>query len=150
MRKILFLLVFCMGCTATNIPAYLKDTKPYTKRFYAAYDQTLESTKQALEDMGWKIERTVDPLVYEQSRATDLDERQVLIFTQVRQMPMFVATRYAKMNIFVRGKGGISEVEIRYLTVTSTPVKTMETYQNAPEAERIFERISELVNGTKM
>jgi hypothetical protein len=148
MKKLLlvFAAVILVGCTTAQIPQYLQDKKPYIQRFYADYEDTLEVTHEALKQLGWKVEQTADPHVFEQQGATnDLNEKQILIFTEVRQTPLFVGTRYAKMNIFIRSKGKLSEVEIRYLTVNSLPLKNFQSYQNKSAADRVFDCIAGLL-----
>ncbi len=147
MKKTLFLILAlcCSGCATTRIPAYIQDTNPYVKRFPANFDVMDAAVRQTLADMGWTVEETTDPVVYEQDRINDLDEKQELILTTVRQTAMFLGTRYAKMNVYVRSKNEISEVELRYVTITVTPVKTLTSYRNDSAAQRIFDHIEKLL-----
>lgn len=149
MRKVLslFLVLVCVGCTSVHVPVYLPDKNPYTKRFYANHEEALIAITKALEDLGWEIEDTTDPSVYERNSTPDLDEKEILIFTRTRQTPMFLGSRYAKINVYVRSKKEISEIEIRYLTVTSLPFRSFESYQNNSAVQRIFGRIAELLSG---
>ena len=107
----------------------------------------VSSTITALEDLGWIIEHKVDPAVYEQGSIESAEEQRVLLLTQIRQTPMFLGTRYAKLNVYIKSLKGVSEIEIRYLTVTSVFFKTFQTYQNDKAVERIFRRIRGTIRG---
>lgn len=149
MRKfVLIILVFLTGCTTAQIPQYLQADHPYMRRFYADFEQTQAAINQALTDLGWEIEKTTDPLVYEESVVNNLDGQKVLIMTKIRQTPLFLGTRYAKMNIYIRSKNKISEVEIRYYTVTSLPLRNLDSYRNDSAAERILKHIGEVLEQT--
>lgn len=146
MRKFLIVVsLFFLGCATANIPIYLPEKKPYAKRFYADYDAILSATETTLKDLGWSIEDQVNPSVYEAARSTDLNEKQLLVVTAVRQLPFFVGTRYARINIFLRSRAGISEVEIRYLTVSTIAFMKMRDYSNDAESRRIFGKIDEVL-----
>jgi len=144
-RIFLILVLFCLGCTTTRIPAYIQDKNPYVKRFPAGFEATSAAVEQTLADMGWEIDETTDPIVYEQDRINDLDEKQVLLLTTIRQTGMFLGTRYAKMNIYLRSKKEVSEVELRYVTITVTPLKTLTSYRNDSAAQRILDHVEKLL-----
>jgi len=141
------ILILCMaflfqGCVSASIPHYLKDDFPYKKEFLAGYSDTLRATEQALKELGWKIGQTSKPAVYEQDSVSQQDaDQEVLIFTSIRQTAMFLGTRYSKMNIYVRKVSQGTEVEIRYITVTSTIFKAFENYQNEGAAKKVLEHI---------
>lgn len=145
-KLILFMVLILMGCSTANIPIYLQGQNPYTQRFYVEHAQALIATKQALEDLGWKIDKTIDPLVYEQKNESAVNPNETLIITDIRQTPMFIGTRYAKINAYVRSQDNSSEIELRYLTVTSLVFKNFETYRNDKAVDRIFRRIEEVLN----
>ena len=148
MRKfLLFLLVIELtGCVSAKIPNYLNDKVPYKRDFYAGYDETLSAVKESLENLGWKIASEADPAVYEAQLLTgDADRKETLIFTNVRQTPFILGTRYAKMNILVRRLSETTEVEIRYVTITSTVFKSFENYKNDSAVARVFEQIEQLL-----
>jgi hypothetical protein len=141
--SLVMLLLLNIGCTSVQIPGYLKDSNPYSKRFYSDFAKTRAATEEVLHQLGWKVAERLDPLVYEQAVVNDLDEERELLVTEARQMPLFIGTRYARMNIYIRSKKDISEVEIRYLTITSMLFKNFTSYRNNAAAERIFTRIEE-------
>lgn len=147
MKKNLFIcFLFLFGCATATIPFYLPNKKPYVKRFFANYETTLATVNQTLKDLGWKVEKAIDPAVYEQMRTSDLDEKQILLLTEIRETRLVVGTRYARMNIYLRSKKEISEVEIRYLTISSTTLKTIKDYSNDSEVRRLFEHLEEILN----
>ncbi len=141
-----FLSLYLTGCASVYLPVYLQDKNPYTRRFYAGYDEAFQAVDQALKDLGWEQEKAIDPLVYERQRGTDLDEQQTLILTKTRQTPLFVGTRYARMNIYLRAKKGISEIEIRYLTTSDFFFRWIKSYRNESAVNRIFAHLDELLH----
>ena len=146
MKKILLglLLMIFAGCSTIDIPQYLQDKHPYQKTFYQSFDRTLEATRQTLTDLGWKVAKEVQPSVYERNRALEEGEgKALLIFTDVRRTPFFLGSRYARLNIYLRGGDKVTEVEIRYLTLNSLALKTFRHYKNDAAAERIFKKIEE-------
>ena len=148
MRKvwlIITLLVFT-GCAAAQIPAYLQKKFPYTHRFYAGYDKALSSLEQTLSDLGWVIEKQVDPSIFEEDTQSAPGSKSILVITQVRQTPMILGTRYAKMNIILHSSGDVSEIELRYVTVTSLPLKNFVSYKNDSAAERFFGRFDQVLD----
>ena len=138
-------LMVLSGCATTNMPSYLQPKKPYLKRYYSNYEKTLSSVKSILTELGWVLEESTDPGVYEHTRFNDLDENQLLLVTAVRPTPMLVGTRYARMNIYLRSKKEVSEVEVRYLTTTSTALNNFSTYNNDSAVKRFFARLDEVL-----
>ncbi len=135
------------GCASVTIPNYIRDEHPYRKTFYAPFDAVLDATVHALEDAGWKVAKTTEPSVFERNKETDVPGvRQILLFTDVRQMALVFGTRYARMNIYVQsGTDNSTEVELRYLTVTSASLKNFQNYRNDRYAEKFFGRIESLL-----
>ncbi len=151
MKNFFFVLVVVLlaGCATTNMPSYLQPKKPYLTRYYSNYEKSLGAVKQTLTELGWTLEETTDPGVYEHTRFNDLDEDQMLLVTVVRPTPMLIGTRYARMNIYLRSKKDLSEVEVRYLTTTSTALNNFSTYNNDSAVKRFFERLSEVLPPVK-
>ena len=150
MRKnvLLWVSLFALaGCASVTIPNYIRDEHPYRKTFYASYDTVLDATVHALEDFGWKVAKTTEPSVFERNKDTDKPGvRQILLFTDVRQMAFIFGTRYPRMNIYVQsGTDGSTEVELRYLTVTSASLKNFQNYRNDRYAGKFFGRIEFLL-----
>ena len=67
MKKImlLFLLFTVIGCASTQIPTYVKEQKPFVRRFYADHQRAKAATLQALVDLGWKVDKELEPQTYE-------------------------------------------------------------------------------------
>ena len=145
---VVLLCVLVAGCTSAVIPHYLPDTNPYSRRYDAGYEQTYAAVKEALDDLGWVIEQEADPLVYEQDQNQNKSQNDVLIMSNTRQTPLFVGTRYAKLNIYIHSQDDISDVELRYLTINSLPFKAVTNYSNDAAAERILDYIGEVLAET--
>jgi hypothetical protein len=136
-----------IGCASVTIPNYIRDEHPYRKTFYAPFDTVLDATVHALEDSGWKVAKTTEPSVFERNKDTDKPGvRQILLFTDVRETALIFGTRYARMNIYVQSAADNStEVELRYLRVTSASLKNFQNYRNDRYAEKFFGRIESLL-----
>ena len=136
-----------MGCASVTIPNYIRDEHPYRKTFYASFDTALEATVHALEDSGWKVAKTTEPSVFERNKDTDKPGvRQILLFTNVRQTAFIFGTRYARMNIYLQSADDSStEVELRYLKITSASLKNFQNYRNDRYAGKFFGRIEFLL-----
>lgn len=147
MKKVLsvLLLVTLIGCASINIPNYIQDKHPYKRTLYASFDKVHEMTVQTLEDFGWRIERESDPGLFERERENgESRNKQTLIFTEIRKTSLFVGSRYARMNAYLRETAdNATEIEIRYLTVTSALFKSFNDYRNDRAVERILDRIEE-------
>ncbi len=133
---------FLVGCTTVRIPKYVTDKSPYKRVFVASYENTLDVTKQTLENLGWKVTDAANPSLYEQNRVSDASKKQILLFTQIRQTAMFLFTRYSTLNVYLRDIQGTSEVEIRYLVMTPFLFKTFEGHKNDRLVNQIFSRIA--------
>jgi len=149
MKKWLTILVcvFLTGCSTVDIPNYIKDDHPYNKIFYADYDTIVASTLESLNAAGWKVSKKTDPVIYEGSRVLDDPMgKQVLIFTNLRQNALILATRYRRINVYIRTVNkNATEVEIRYVTITSTSLKNFTSYKKDRAVERLFQKIDELL-----
>jgi len=140
------LFIVCAGCVSVKIPKYLKDEFPYKKKFYASFDETLTATQQALLDNGWHISDMSSPSVFEQDQAPlDPQGKQILIFTEMRQTPIVLTSRYMSLNVYLLSADNSTDVEIRYLAITPMLFKNMENYKNDAVVNKIFDRITELV-----
>ena len=148
MKKFLWLVVLisCVGCVTVKIPKYLQDQFPYKKKFYANFDDTLTATQQALKEAGWRITETANPSVFEQGpSATDASAKQILLFTEVRQTPLFLSSRYMSLNIYVRQAADGTDVEIRYISFTPALFKNIQSYKNDVVVYKIFDKTSEIL-----
>ena len=142
MRKIflgILSVVFLSGCVAATLPQYLSDKNPYKKEFFVGYDESVEAVKAALDELGWTVDGEGKPDVYE--RSISQSDKSVIIFSGIRQTPFFLGSRYAKLNVIVRGIQDKTEIEIRYVTVTSIPFRNIQSFKNDAAVRRIFEHI---------
>ena len=150
MKKFLsiLLLLTLTGCSSITIPNYIYDKHPKSKTFYAPYDQVHAATLKVLGDLGWSIEREADPALYERGRQfQDASRQQTLIFTDINQLSFFAGSKYARLNVFLHVTADkATEVEVRYLKVTSIMFKTLYNYKNDRLADRIFEHIEKELN----
>lgn len=145
MRKlsISFLILFLAGCSTTVIPEYLQERGPYSRRVYGDHPKILSAVKQSLEDMGWAIEKEADPADYEQAFEKNPQGEQILIITGTRATPMFLGTRFARMNIYIRCGNDVADIQVRYMTITSAFFQNFKSYRNDAAVERFLTRIEE-------
>ena len=148
-KTAILVLFFLMGCASTNIPSYIQDKYPYKRTFYADFDKVYKATAQTLLKYGWTVTGTSDPSVFERSSSTDDSQnKQILIFTDIRQTSLFFGTRYARINAYIRTQSDHStEVEIRYLTISSMSFKNFYNYRKDKLIERMFKHIEALSKG---
>ena len=147
-RIIIILSLFLLsGCASVKVPGYIRDENPYKKKFYANFDDTLKITVRTLRDFGWDVEKTTNPSVFERSQVPDVKEKQVLLFTNIRSTSMFLGSRYARLNVYIRSiSNNISEVEIRCITLNSVVLKSFTSYKKDAAVERMFKHIEEQLN----
>jgi len=90
----------------------------------------------------------LDPAIFERERESqDSSRQQTLIFTDIHQFPFFVGSRYTRLNVFLLITADkATEVEIRYVKVTSIPFKTFTNFKNDRLTARIFKRIEKNLN----
>lgn len=136
-------LIACVGCVTVSLPKYIKEESPYTRTFYASYNDTLKATLQVLEDLHWKVLDTAHPSVFEQGVAEEDRVQQILIFTEVRQTPLFLSSKYMSLNVYLRSVASGTEAEVRYVSVTPVFFKHVERYQNDAVVLKILNRIEE-------
>lgn len=139
-------LLLCLGCASVMIPNYIHDEHPYSKKLYADFDKVLEATQQALKESGWEVAKTTDPSIFERNKTpVDPHSRGALLFTEIRQTSLFLGSRYARMNIYLSaGPDNTTDVEVRYLTVTSVPFKSFYNYRNDRFVQKLLTRLEVL------
>lgn len=145
-RLILLCVVFgLIGCTNVSIPSYVQDKNPYKQTYYAEFDDVLQATETVLEELGWVIENKTDPSIYERDKTVNVPTAlQKLLVTEVRQTSMFLGSRFARINVYIRTKSEhATEVEIRYVTVNSIPFKSFTSYNKDHTVKHIFKEIAE-------
>ncbi len=147
MKKVLsvLLLLTFSGCASVSIPNYIHDKHPKLQTFYVSFDLVHAATLKALDDLGWTVENESDPALFERGRESkDSNRQQTLIFTNIRQFLFFVGSKYDRLNVLLHVTAEkATEVEIRYLKVTSLPFKTFNNYKNDRLVKRLFKCIEE-------
>ena len=140
---VLFVILFGGGCVSIDIPKYIPDNHPYKKKFYASFDEVSKVTRGTLQDNGWKIESTSDPAIYERTKLVgNKPGRQIVIFTKIRQTSLVIGTKYARINAFLwTGSDSSIELELRYITVSSIPLKTFYNYRKDSAIESLLKQI---------
>ena len=143
----LMMMVLLSGCTTVSIPNYIQDKNPYKRVYYADFEDVLKTTTKALENYGWVVTNKYDPTVFEQTKELSSPQaKQLMLTTDVRQTPLVVGTRYARINAYVRTVDEKStEVEMRYVTVNSLPFKSFNSYRNDRAIKHLLDSIGEIL-----
>lgn len=149
MNRILLVLglIAVCGCTSINVPNYVKDEHPYERSFYAPFAKVKAATDEALAEYGWTVIRESDPALFEVDRASEGGaQSQTLMFTEIRQTNFFVGSKYTRLNAFLRPlPDGATQVEIRYLGISSILFKKSYQYRNDKAINRILDAIEEKI-----
>ena len=131
-----------MGCANIMIPSYIQDRNPYQRTLYASFDTIYKVAVEAFDAAGWAIEKEVEPQLFERGRALEADDKQTLILMEIRQSYFFIGSKYARINIYLRETAtNETEVEIRYVKVTSMMFKSFYGYKSDRMVDRIFQDI---------
>ncbi len=138
-----FLMFILAGCVTVKVPKYLEGEFPYRKSFTANFDRTFAATLGALKETGWKVSETTSPAMLAPRSPAEQEKRyRVMIFTEFKQSPLFLASSYESLNVLVNSADSShTDVEIRYLMMTALPFKTVNSYQNDRLMEKIFRKI---------
>ena len=139
----LFLLLFFFGCSTVSMSNYIKDDHPYKKKFDADYENVKKITMDALKKFGWTIEGESEPSIFEAVKEIENpDAKQIMLFTTIRHSGFFVGSSYSRVNVFLRGyKNEFTEVEIRYIKLTTVPLKRFTGYRQDALVKKIFNQI---------
>ena len=144
MRKMFFsvlcLAVIVSGCTVVQVPMYLPDDKVFTQRVYVDFETALNAVRMAVADFQWDVSSEVPPEMYEVDSESQT-EKEILLITDIKNTHLFVGSRYARMNIYIRSTGAVSEIEFRYMVVNSMVVWKPRTYGSQNLADRFFARV---------
>ena len=143
----LFVCLTLIGCSTVKIPEYIQDEQPYSRSYFADYSTTLSATKDVLTDLGWEIKELKDPSIFERNEAVDTPLlEKVLIITDVKENSFFVGTRFSRLNVYVQSVDeSKSDVEVRFLTVTSMPYSSIRSYEHEYSSERILDKIEDAI-----
>ena len=146
---IIFLVLGLSGCTTIEIPSYVKDQHPYKRKVYVSFDDTLKATQHVLEESAWVIKTQAKPSVYEMTYAHDEDSevKQVMLITDIKQGSFILGTAYTRLNIFiVSSQANETDIELRYLTIKSFPLKSFTSYRKDHAANQILDKIEKALS----
>ena len=151
MKKIILLLVTFsfLGCSTIKLPNYVKDKNPYKKTFYSDFEKTLPAVKAALQQTGWKLVSEAHPSIYEIGGqvSESLGSSETILFTDTRVFGFFLGTSFYKINVYLRSVDKNStDIEIRYIKVTSILFKNFESYKKDSLAKKLFNKIEMKIN----
>lgn len=149
MKMILVLLsLVCAGCTTLQIPSYIKSEHPYSRKMYGNYDKIVYAVRDVLTHNGWKIKTITNPTIYERTLEGD-ENNNILIFTEIKEQSMLVATSYTHLNVFILSIADGAMVEIRYGKLTQMPFKQLRSARCDKLAESLLEQIEQKILETK-
>ena len=145
MRRLLLLILLVTfgGCTSIVLPSYVSDKNPYKKRFYGDYVAVVEAAKKALDKFGWSVTEEPDPGIYEHRwEMNDPNVHHILLFTKYKESYYGLGTKNVVLNAYIRaGVNEATEVELRYLKVSTVSYKSFYDYKNDKLIEQIFKEI---------
>ena len=139
------LLVVLSGCVTVKIPKYLPSENAYKKKFFLPFDDVLVAAKQALIDTGWQINDMASPSIFEQEASTQTQGKQILIFTETRQTPLILLSRYKSINVYLRSVDDGTEVEIRYMGMTQILFINSKNYKNDDVVNKVYDHMAQLL-----
>lgn len=133
-------LVCLSGCATVSIPNYIKDDHPYTRTVYADFDQARAAAGKALQDSGWVVVDATDPTVFEHSSIQDEGGREILLFSDIKELPFILGTRYSRVNVYLRStsRPKETEIEVRVLTIKSLTFMELRKHKQPRVADKIF------------
>ena len=138
------LTVLC-GCTTVQIPDYIKADHPYVRKIYGDYDKITSAVYHVLARNGWKVHSQTQPSVYERPEGgRENTEKDLLLFSQVRQHSMILYSSYTHLNAFIHATADGAEVELRYGKVTPL-VKQFRSNRNDQLVKRLLTQIEQEV-----
>ena len=143
----LCLLVTLSGCSTLVLPRYIPDKNPTAKNFHADYEEVVAATKKAFEDLGWEVAAEGDPALYERAwQLRDKSVKQVLLMSNYRKSSFLIVTKNEAINAYIRSGTAATELELRFLKVSTYPFKSFYKYRNKKLISRLFDRIDKNLN----
>ena len=118
---------------------------PVKQMMQKEYEGVDAAKIKALKGAGWKIAEEADPALLERRHESqDASRPKTVIFTQIRQLSFFVGSGYSRLNVFLNvAVDKATEVEIRYVKVTTVGPKTLNNFKNDKLVNRLLKRIEE-------
>lgn len=139
--------VFLVGCGTVNVPNYIKDTHPHTHLIYGNFDQALSAVTQSLNKHGWAVVEQKDPTVYEHSPVQDEGGREILLFSDIKQVSSVMGTKYQRINIYLRStsRPKETEMELRFISIGSYAGAKTKKYKHPDKAQMIFASVDQFL-----
>ncbi|MEI7998485.1 MAG: hypothetical protein WCH62_03150 [Candidatus Omnitrophota bacterium] len=149
MKKLglIILLLTLTGCTTLEFPDYIKADHPYVRKITGKYQDIVDAVAVVLFKEGWKIQRQVNPSIYERREGGEDQSQDVLFFTEIKQHPKVVYSTFTHLNVYVHPIAEGAEVEVRYEAISSTVIKQFHGSRNDKVSNRLLDKIEqELAN----
>jgi len=141
-------LIFTLtGCSTIILPRYIPDKNPTQKKLYADYDRVVAATKAAFKDLGWEVAEEADPAVYERAwQLRDKNVKQILLMSDYHKSNFLIVSKNTAINAYIRAGADATELELRYLRVSTYPFKSFYKYRNNKLINALFQRIDKNLN----
>jgi len=151
MDKLIVIFCLCLaGCTSVEIPNYIKADHTYTRKIYDSYDRVVAATRRVLEHAHWKVVKETSPEVYEHGpESSHNTQNAVLLFTEIKQLPRFLYSSYAHLNVYIQSTPDGSLVEVRYAKHTPILGKEMQSTKNDQLVEGLLDKIEQDLSENK-
>src|SRR6185295_4495749 len=136
----LCLILSLTGCSTIVLPRYIPDKDPSRKNFHAQYTEVVEATKKAFKDLGWEVAEEADPALYERAwQLRDPSVKQTLLMSNYRKSNFLIVSKSTAINAYVRSGADATELELRFLKVSTYPFKSFYKYRNNKLLNKLFE-----------
>lgn len=144
-KKILIaLLVLLTGCASTGVPHYIKAERPYVRKISGNFEEIVASVKDVLYKQGWLIQQEVNPSEYERREGGEDQQRDILLFTEIKRHSKVAYATYTHLNVFIYANADGAEVDIRYEAITPRPVRRS-SFRNDRLVNKILDAIEQEV-----
>jgi len=136
------LLLSLTGCSTLILPRYIPDKNPTTRNFYADYDAVVAATREAFKKFGWEVAQEADPAVFERAwQLKSKDVKQVLLMSNYRKSNYLIVSKHSALNAYIRSGKDATELDLRYLKVSTFPFKSFYKYRNKKLINRLLKQI---------
>lgn len=143
-------LIFIVGCVTVEVPKYLNDKPAYSKNIEGNFNQTFTATVKSFKDMGWRVSETEStPIAKINNEEVERPAQTAIIITELKQRSMIIFSTYLMLNAYVRYlEENKTEVEIRYLSITSAPplFRQWRVYKNDGLVEKLYKEINKNIS----
>ncbi|MFH1655507.1 MAG: hypothetical protein ABH954_02725 [Candidatus Omnitrophota bacterium] len=152
MKKIAILLlpIILIGCVTIEVPEQIREEFPYERTFNAGFEASIDSAAKTLEAMGWKVDNISRSTLLKKDRSFDkTPTRTANIFTQLKQVQMFLTSSYSTFNLRVEAiDQDRTLISVRFLSIVPIPplYNKKVSYRNDKLVEKLYSRIEEQLN----